>query len=202
MYKVFFNGRIIFLTNDLKEGFCSECGFFYKYNSSDELVDIIDFFETVFSLKKLYIYHHDLNKLFDEFQKVFTVINLVGGLIINQDQQVLMVKRWGKWDLPKGELEKSADPTQGLSSNLNTECGKLQLKIEENLDSTFYYFVMNNERILKKVLWYRMEHTGPLSEIASKQQADTKWVDIKELPEYYPLLLEQVQDVFKQSGIV
>jgi hypothetical protein len=50
--------------------------------------------------------HPDLEKLKKAFFKKFTLIEAAGGLVKNKENKILMIFRRGKWDLPKGKLDK------------------------------------------------------------------------------------------------
>ena len=52
------------------------------------------------------IWHDDFEKLKKAFWKNFTLVQAAGGLVINEKGEALMIFRRGKWDLPKGKLDK------------------------------------------------------------------------------------------------
>ena len=50
--------------------------------------------------------HPDLEELKKAFFKKFVQIQAAGGLVENENGEWLLIHRRGKWDLPKGKLEK------------------------------------------------------------------------------------------------
>lgn len=203
MYKVFSNGRKISFTNQVIENLNKSNGFFYRYVDKEELNRIIDFFETVYSIKDLFLIHDDPETLFNDFLSLFDITKSVGGLITNDYDEVLLVKRWHKWDLPKAEFDESKDIAKNIIDSLNAECGLYNLRIEEILDSTYYMFNLNNERILKKVSWCKIHQTGPdINSSDENSDFKTKWVSIKDLHEYLPNAFDQVAEVINSSGIL
>src|SRR5204863_7675563 len=48
----------------------------------------------------------DFEKLKKAFFKHFTVIEAAGGIVQNEEKDLLFIFRRGKWDLPKGKMEK------------------------------------------------------------------------------------------------
>ncbi len=52
------------------------------------------------------IWHSDLEKLKETFFKNFKVIEAAGGIVQNEKKDILFIYRLGKWDLPKGKIEK------------------------------------------------------------------------------------------------
>src|SRR5260221_13510882 len=51
-------------------------------------------------------FHPDLETLKKAFWKKFTLVKAAGGLVQNENNQIMMIFRRGKWDLPKGKLDK------------------------------------------------------------------------------------------------
>ncbi|HRG94005.1 MAG TPA: NUDIX hydrolase, partial [Chitinophagaceae bacterium] len=49
--------------------------------------------------------HADLDALRKAFYKKFTLVQAGGGLVENENGEILMIFRRGKWDLPKGKLD-------------------------------------------------------------------------------------------------
>ena len=109
MYKVFFQDRVIYLTKDFSTHFFNNYGLFYKFYDLKELSDLLKLFTVITKIKKLYIFHHNIEQLLNEFQQIFTNIDAAGGLIFNSEGKVLVIKRKGKWDLPKGRIEDGED---------------------------------------------------------------------------------------------
>ena len=51
-------------------------------------------------------YHEKLEELKKAFFKKFTLVQAGGGLVRNEKKEILIIFRRGKWDLPKGKLDK------------------------------------------------------------------------------------------------
>ena len=49
---------------------------------------------------------HSVTALWQELEKIYQPIDAGGGVVVNENGGVLMIYRRGKWDLPKGKLEK------------------------------------------------------------------------------------------------
>ena len=54
-------------------------------------------------------------------KKLFDVEKAAGGLVL-KDEQFLMIYRLGKWDLPKGKLDKGENEKQGAVREVEEEC--------------------------------------------------------------------------------
>ena len=91
------------------------------------------------------------------FKSFFKYIIAAGGTVFNSDNDLLVIYRLGKWDLPKGKLEKEEDiPTCALRE-VQEECGVDGLKIIKELPSTFHcYKTRKGKWAFKRTYWYTM----------------------------------------------
>ena len=55
---------------------------------------------------EIFLYHPNKKKLLKEFKKKLKTIVAAGGIVKNDENQILFIFRKGKWDLPKGKIEK------------------------------------------------------------------------------------------------
>jgi hypothetical protein len=53
------------------------------------------------------IINENFEKLKKAFFKHFKLVQAAGGLVKNKDGEILLIFRRGKWDLPKGKLDKN-----------------------------------------------------------------------------------------------
>jgi hypothetical protein len=65
----------------------------------------------------------DAEKNWKRFVKQFTVIEAAGGVVLNEADDWLFIHRLGRWDLPKGKLEKGEKPKQAATREVSEECG-------------------------------------------------------------------------------
>jgi 8-oxo-(d)GTP phosphatase len=107
----------------------------------------------------------------------FKIIKAAGG-VIYKDDELLMILRFGKWDLPKGKLEKAENPLLCAVREVEEECG-LKVKVEEKLPSTWHSYNMKGKRIMKKTHWYLMKCTDDteMKPQIEEDIEDLKWMD-------------------------
>ncbi|MCW3118909.1 MAG: hydrolase, partial [Chitinophagaceae bacterium] len=67
--------------------------------------------------------HTDLAALKKAFWKKFTVIHAGGGFIVNEKDELLMIFRRGKWDLPKGKQDNGETLEQCAVREVREETG-------------------------------------------------------------------------------
>src|ERR1700752_3638652 len=74
-------------------------------------------------------YHSDLEDLKKAFFKKFTLVIAGGGLVQNEKNEVLIIFRKGKWDLPKGKLDKKEKIEDCAIREVEEETGLKNVKL-------------------------------------------------------------------------
>ena len=92
------------------------------------------------------------NDLISEYK----VIEAAGGLVIDAKNNILMIFRNDKWDLPKGKLEIDESIEYCAIREVMEECGIDGLQIQNKISVTYHTYIQNNEKILKKTHWFLM----------------------------------------------
>ena len=85
----------------------------------------------------------------------FKIAKAGGGLVV-KDDQVLMIYRLGKWDLPKGKLKSDEDQAAGALREVEEETN-IKLELGEELPSTWHSYAYKGNKMLKKTSWYLMK---------------------------------------------
>jgi ADP-ribose pyrophosphatase YjhB (NUDIX family) len=200
MYKVFiqeFELRMVSATSPKakKEGVL-------KYN--DRLPDWPVLKKMLFTKKdkRLTISCKNKKVCWQNFKRRFKLIEAAGGLVENSKGEILMIYRLGKWDLPKGKMEKDEDVVQCSIREVEEECGVNGLGITGKIVTTYHVMRRNKEKCLKVSHWYRMrtEYKGPLVPQGEEGIEDVQWVSREKLEEHLEGSWPSVKEVFKQAG--
>jgi 8-oxo-dGTP pyrophosphatase MutT (NUDIX family) len=88
------------------------------------------------------------------FKDQFKIAKAGGGLVVKGDQ-ILMIYRLGKWDLPKGKLKSDEDTEMGALREVEEETN-IKLELGEKLPSTWHSYAYKGNKMLKKTSWYLM----------------------------------------------
>lgn len=99
-------------------------------------------------------------QLWQAFLKYHTLIEAAGGLVENEYNHLLVIKRLGFWDLPKGKLEVGESPEVGALREVEEECAIANLKIVGQLNETYHTYMFKGQPVLKKTYWFVMRCTG------------------------------------------
>jgi ADP-ribose pyrophosphatase YjhB (NUDIX family) len=88
---------------------------------------------------------------------MFIRIEAAGGIVRNQQEEYLFIKRMGIWDLPKGKLHKKEPVQVGALREVTEETGLTNLNISKQLPSTYHIYMNRKGReILKETYWFEM----------------------------------------------
>ena len=151
MYKVFVNDKPLFLTNEIKK----ETDFkFFLLESADINQIIISFFQN--KIQEGHLYHPDAKEIMKTLKTKIPVSKAGGGLVYNKKGEILFIFRNGKWDLPKGGIEKGETIEQTSIREVEEETGVRNLIIREKLQKTYHVFKRNGVYKLKNTQWFEM----------------------------------------------
>jgi 8-oxo-dGTP pyrophosphatase MutT (NUDIX family) len=147
------------------------------------------------SKKRYGIYSVEPADTFRKIKKRYKLVRAAGGVVFNQKGQLLVIKRLGKWDLPKGKLEKGESTRIGALREVYEECGIPFLAIVKKDSDTYHIYSTKTEMCLKHTVWYQMISWKSVKPKPQEKEQITEacWVDIAELPTLmrntYPSLL-------------
>ncbi len=153
MYVIFKNELEIILTDKLENQ--AKKNFFFW----DALSDAI-FWEVLNkeNISKIYFYHVSLDLLWSAFKNRFKKITAAGGMVRNSNGKILFIFRNGKWDLPKGKVEKGEDIRDAAIREVQEECGIENVICDQiALQNTYHIYKEKEEVILKESVWFAMQ---------------------------------------------
>ncbi len=204
MYKVFYQDRVIYLTEDFSSSFANNYGLFYKFYDTTEMKELLLLFSYITSIKKLYIFHNKLEQLHRQFRSCFTNITAAGGLVRNTEGNILFIKRKGKWDLPKGKAEKNESPEETALREITEETGINKLKITGPLMTSYHIYQQGTELVLKKNLWFDVETSfigEPVPE-TKEEITEAIWFEPEDVPMILGNTYLSIIDILKERKLL
>ena len=100
-----------------------------------------------------------------------------GGMVFNKHSEILFIKRNGKWDLPKGKLEKKETIEECAIREVSEETGCQNLILGDLITITYHIFKRGGKFKLKETYWYKMtsDYEGPLEPQPSEGIKKVRW---------------------------
>ncbi len=155
-YKVFFNDKVIHIS-DKKE---TEIKNINYIGNIEDITNAIHLISSDSDLDELCIYSQNVEKLFMTFSSQFQIIEASGGIIKDENDRILFIFRRGKWDLPKGKIDDGETPKITALREVEEETGLKNVKIIKHVCNTFHTYKFENQNVLKKTYWYKMDYFG------------------------------------------
>jgi len=152
-------------------------------------------------------YHHDLHQLKQAFQKKFLLVPAAGGLVKNENNNILVIFRRGKWDLPKGKLDEGEKIEDCAIREVEEETGVRNVALIAPLTITWHTYQEGTKHILKESHWFTMGVSGEQKLIPQTDEGifDIRWIEQSKIPGFLPdsfPLISDVMEAAKQIGFI
>ncbi len=176
MYKVFLDNKKIWITHSLKKPLKKKYKVFRQKDISIEAF-----------LKKIEAY------------KSGKFLFLMEGKDPMKEFVKAFIKRRGKWDLPKGKLEKGEDIQECSLREVSEETGIKKLKLLGKRIITYHIYKQNEQWCLKETHWYNMycDHKEDLCPQTEEDIELCAWKKPKKLKKLLKNSFSSLQEVFK-----
>lgn len=114
-------------------------------------------------------------------KKKFKVIEAAGG-VVDKGGKILLIYRKGRWDIPKGKLDKGEKKKACAVREVEEETG-VKVSIERKINATWHTYVNKKKYVLKKTHWYVMkcEDDSCLAPQAEEDIEEARWMNLTEL---------------------
>ena len=207
--KIYFNDKPLFLCDSVDETIQP-----YVHHDDAIFIDELDTHTVKAMIHEMQqpeihagvFYHTDLAELKKAFYKKFTLVMAAGGAVQNEKNELLAIFRRGKWDLPKGKLDKGETLEDCAVREVEEETGLRQVRLLSPLLITYHTYHEGTKFILKESHWYTMQVSGK-QELIPQTEEDiqaVKWVTTGEVtalfPECFPSVVDVIGEWKKLSG--
>lgn len=107
--------------------------------------------------KRLIIHSKNIKQLKKSFFGLFKTIDAAGGFVLNHNDELLVIKRFGLWDLPKGKVEKNETIKEAAIREVEEETGVTAAIIHSKPLKTYHLYYRKEKMMLKTTCWYAMK---------------------------------------------
>ena len=157
MYKVFFNRTELLI---VEKGQLNNLKFSYENRIVLEeepfKTDFTSWLTSNEEVSKIIICKNE-NDYWAEFKKQFLFIEAAGGLVRNENKELLTIFRNGVWDLPKGKVEKGELIEEAAVREVEEETGvKIHKHYADSIQKVYHVYSLKKKLVLKETSWFIM----------------------------------------------
>lgn len=154
--------------------------------------------EKIFNLDALYLVAKDVDNIKDYIQSQFKILYAAGGIVV-KDNKPLMIFRRGKWDLPKGKMDKGETFRETAVREIEEECG-IQTTIQEKICTTWHFYHHKGKNVLKQTKWYYLKPNGNTTLVPQSEEdiEEAVWCNETQVQENLKQTYDSIAFVFKK----
>jgi 8-oxo-dGTP pyrophosphatase MutT (NUDIX family) len=199
-FKIFLGNRFFVVSNDEEKCFKSVNGMGTRITDRKDVNGLFDFFEQS-PVMEFYVYDESPEAVFNRLTDNNKYIHAAGGTVFNSNNDILLIRRLGYWDLPKGKIEENETDIDAARREIEEECGISGIEITKKLTDTYHVYTdKDNMRIIKHTVWFSAGYSGNqvLKPQLEEDIDEATWTAMKDIPEYIPKMYASVRDVINK----
>jgi 8-oxo-dGTP pyrophosphatase MutT (NUDIX family) len=172
----------------------------YIFNPSK----FLDFFEEIQKIekpKKIVLFVENYIFFTEYLNVFFKRIIAAGGIVRNENNEILFMYRKQKWDLPKGKIEKGETIIQGAKREVEEETGITVNEVyQKPFITTYHAYIENDKYVLKENIWFLMQSHSKyvLTPQIEEEIADLQWVNVINMNKYLQNSYPSIQKILNQ----
>ncbi len=130
-------------------------------------------------------------------------LDAAGGVVRNEEGEILFIHRRGKWDLPKGKRDAGEEMAVCAVREVQEETGIRRIILGDFLCHTYHHYLQGGKSLVKRTAWYAMRgsHTETLQPQAEEDITEVRWIAAKEVPALVVKTYSALLDVLQCAGV-
>lgn len=151
-----------------------------------------------------YVLCPDAKVFLKQVMQSVKVIEAAGGLVKNENKDLLFIYRNDKWDLPKGKIEKGETIKEAAVREVEEECNITIFKRGEKICKTYHTYIYRNEVVLKKTHWYKMKARGQNKLKPQREEGitDVRWFKPDHIDAILANTFPSILDVLAEMDLI
>ena len=153
MYRIFHGKHRIYLSNDESHIAKYKPDFIFKKPKEEQIKEALKVAKKATKPLKIFLLgkpDNILKRVVSEFKYQVAA----GGIVQNSAGKILLMKRLGKWDLPKGKWDKGETIEECALREIEEETGAAELSVKSSFAETYHTYYRNGKWIIKHTHWY------------------------------------------------
>jgi 8-oxo-dGTP pyrophosphatase MutT (NUDIX family) len=204
IYKVFKESKP-FILHNIPLLFSDYKNYIYvKIEFPEDYQAILESFWDFNNIDGISCYCQQPDSVFKQFISNFKSVEAAGGVVNNSKNELLVIKRNGFLDLPKGHIKKNESAQHAALREVAEECGISAHFISNDKPiSTYHIYQEEDEKIFKETIWFEMKTNNNESLIPQIEEGieDIFWMSKNEVKQkkdlFYPSLFDLLGGAFQ-----
>ncbi|MDQ3100256.1 MAG: NUDIX domain-containing protein [Bacteroidota bacterium] len=198
-YEVYIEGRLLVIADAPPDAVIPAGMQVMPIDSEHRLDEALERLEQPGNARGLWLHPKGIGILWDLFSKRYKFVQAAGGAVQDERGRLLVIKRLGKWDLPKGKVNEGEGIPEAALREVEEECGIDELKIIEPLAVTWHTYERKGKQHLKRTDWFLMEGSSKkqLTPETEEDIEEVRWMTREEVTimksQTYPSLVKVVE---------
>ncbi|TSJ39163.1 NUDIX domain-containing protein [Mucilaginibacter corticis] len=199
-YRIYINQKVILLT----ESEPIQTANYQKIDSQTFDLKIIYTWILAHKSELFYVLCKDAKAFLKQVKQSVTVIEAAGGLVKNENRDLLFIYRNDKWDLPKGKIEKGETVKEAAVREVEEECNIVVNKLGKKICKTYHVYIYKDEVVLKKTHWYKMKAKGQNKLKPQKEEGitDVRWFKPNDIDAILSNTFPSILDVLAAMDLI
>ena len=156
MYRIFHGKHRIYLSSDENDIERYKPDFVFKKPKEEQIKEALKVAKKATKPLKIVLLGNP-DKILKRVILEFKYKIAGGGIVENTKGQILLMKRLGKWDLPKGKLDKGETIEECALREIEEETGAQDLSIISSFAETYHTYFRNEKWVIKHTHWYTVK---------------------------------------------
>lgn len=206
--KVYFGAKPLYLTSEITEEIApfadDKATVVIKEFNQPRIREMINSMQRPETNAGIFM-HESPDDLLGALKNELLVIQAGGGLVYSEkDDEILLIFRRGKWDLPKGKLDPDEQIENCALREVEEETGLSELTLKQLLYTTYHTYHQDGKFILKESFWFLM--ATPREQVLTPQTEEDiekcEWVKTSKLATYLENSFPAIIDVIEAATTV
>lgn len=199
MYKVFNYNIPLFIHSELFHHGDQDNFLYLRIDTDEEWKYIIDNVWLIKGVNGLSIYTENHENTWKNFKSYFKTVQAAGGIIENEQGDILVIERNGFLDLPKGHIESGELAQEAALREVKEECGLKNHRIlTPNPKVSYHVYKLGDQWILKKTFWFTMQASENEKLIPQKEEGieSIQWMSKRAIQDHKNEFYSSLIDLF------
>lgn len=134
---------------------------------------------------------------FERLKEQFVVVEAAGGAVLNEYDELLMIRLRERWDLPKGHVETGESSREAALREVEEECGvRGEVVGNEPLAETWHAYDTYGRWELKRTVWWQMQaRRSDLVAQESEGITEAEWCSTQVVDEHLKQSYRTIKEV-------